>query len=312
MAKKIRTVLTLQLPAGAATPAPPVGTALGPHGINIVEFTKSYNEKTPGQARPDHPGPDHDLRGSLVHVHPQDAARRRPPPQGGRRREGLGPGPKRETVGRVSRDQVREIAADQDGRPQRERPRGGREGQVEGTAPLDGHRGRRLGSPTHARRATHAEPRTPRERGGRSAGRQERNRDMAHGKKYLEAAKLVDRERVYSPDEAAQLVKDTTFVGVRRHRRGPPPARRRSPPRRPDGPRHGRPPARHRQRRPRRRLRPGRQGPGGAPGRRRRGRRRGPRRRRSRPAGSTSTSRSRRPTRWAWSAGSARSSAGAA
>ena len=46
MAKKIRTVVTLQLPAGKATPAPPVGTALGPHGINIVEFTKSYNEKT--------------------------------------------------------------------------------------------------------------------------------------------------------------------------------------------------------------------------------------------------------------------------
>ena len=46
MAKKIRIVLTLQLPAGAATPAPPVGTALGPHGINIVEFTKAYNEKT--------------------------------------------------------------------------------------------------------------------------------------------------------------------------------------------------------------------------------------------------------------------------
>ena len=41
MAKKIRIVLTLQLPAGAATPAPPVGTALGPHGINIVEFTKA-------------------------------------------------------------------------------------------------------------------------------------------------------------------------------------------------------------------------------------------------------------------------------
>jgi len=46
MAKKIRTVLTLQLPAGTATPAPPVGTALGPHGINIVEFCKTYNEKT--------------------------------------------------------------------------------------------------------------------------------------------------------------------------------------------------------------------------------------------------------------------------
>ena len=50
MAKKIRTVVTLQLPAGKATPAPPVGTALGPHGINIVEFTKSYNEKTADKA----------------------------------------------------------------------------------------------------------------------------------------------------------------------------------------------------------------------------------------------------------------------
>ena len=50
MAKKIRTVVTLQLPAGKATPAPPVGTALGPHGINIVEFCKSYNERTAAQA----------------------------------------------------------------------------------------------------------------------------------------------------------------------------------------------------------------------------------------------------------------------
>jgi large subunit ribosomal protein L11 len=50
VAKKIRIVLTLQLPAGKATPAPPVGTALGPHGINIVEFCKSYNEKTAAQS----------------------------------------------------------------------------------------------------------------------------------------------------------------------------------------------------------------------------------------------------------------------
>ena len=49
MAKKIRTVVTIQLNAGKATPAPPVGTVLGPHGINIVEFTKSYNEKTAAQ-----------------------------------------------------------------------------------------------------------------------------------------------------------------------------------------------------------------------------------------------------------------------
>lgn len=46
MAKKIKTMVKLQLPAGKATPAPPVGTALGPHGINIGEFTKQFNEQT--------------------------------------------------------------------------------------------------------------------------------------------------------------------------------------------------------------------------------------------------------------------------
>ncbi|MBI4363354.1 MAG: 50S ribosomal protein L11 [Candidatus Doudnabacteria bacterium] len=46
MAKKVKTIVKLQLPAGKATPAPPVGTALGPHGINIGQFTKDFNEKT--------------------------------------------------------------------------------------------------------------------------------------------------------------------------------------------------------------------------------------------------------------------------
>lgn len=46
MAKSIKTILKLQLPAGQATPAPPVGTALGPHGINIGEFVKKYNDAT--------------------------------------------------------------------------------------------------------------------------------------------------------------------------------------------------------------------------------------------------------------------------
>ena len=48
MAKKVRHVLTLQVKAGSANPAPPVGTALGPHGINIMEFCKAYNEQTKG------------------------------------------------------------------------------------------------------------------------------------------------------------------------------------------------------------------------------------------------------------------------
>jgi large subunit ribosomal protein L11 len=46
MAKPIKTILKLQLPAGEATPAPPVGTALGPHGINIGDFVKKFNDQT--------------------------------------------------------------------------------------------------------------------------------------------------------------------------------------------------------------------------------------------------------------------------
>jgi large subunit ribosomal protein L11 len=50
MAKKVKTVIKLQIPAGQANPAPPVGPALGQHGINIMAFCKEYNEKTAGQA----------------------------------------------------------------------------------------------------------------------------------------------------------------------------------------------------------------------------------------------------------------------
>lgn len=49
MAKKVEGYIKLQIPAGKATPAPPVGPALGQHGVNIVEFTKQFNAKTAGQ-----------------------------------------------------------------------------------------------------------------------------------------------------------------------------------------------------------------------------------------------------------------------
>jgi large subunit ribosomal protein L11 len=48
MAKKVRAIVKLQIDAGKATPAPPVGPALGQHGINIMQFVKEYNEKTAG------------------------------------------------------------------------------------------------------------------------------------------------------------------------------------------------------------------------------------------------------------------------
>ena len=50
MAKKVRAIIKLQIPAGQANPAPPVGPALGQHGINIMAFCKEYNDRTSAQA----------------------------------------------------------------------------------------------------------------------------------------------------------------------------------------------------------------------------------------------------------------------
>lgn len=49
MAKKVKALVKIQIPGGKANPAPPVGTALGPHGINLMQFCKEYNAKTAGQ-----------------------------------------------------------------------------------------------------------------------------------------------------------------------------------------------------------------------------------------------------------------------
>ncbi len=46
MAKKVKTIIKLQIPGGAANPAPPIGSSLGQHGVNIMEFCKAFNEKT--------------------------------------------------------------------------------------------------------------------------------------------------------------------------------------------------------------------------------------------------------------------------
>jgi large subunit ribosomal protein L11 len=109
VAKKIRIVVTLQLNAGKATPAPPVGTALGPHGINIVEFTKSYNEKTAdkvGQVIPAQITIFEDRSFTFVLKTP-------PAPDLLRKAAGITKGTAtagRETVGKVTKDQIREIA----------------------------------------------------------------------------------------------------------------------------------------------------------------------------------------------------------
>jgi large subunit ribosomal protein L11 len=109
VAKKIRIVLTLQLPAGKATPAPPVGTALGPHGINIVEFTKAYNEKTADKAGQIIPAQitvfeDRSFTFILKTPPAADLLRKAAGVEKGSSTTG------REKAGRVTRDQVREIA----------------------------------------------------------------------------------------------------------------------------------------------------------------------------------------------------------
>ena len=107
--KKVKTVIRLQIPAGKATPAPPVGTALGPHGINIMEFCKAYNERTQSQVGSIIPAeitvyedrsftfitktpPAADLLKKAASVDKGSAT------------------PNRAKVGSVTRDQVREIA----------------------------------------------------------------------------------------------------------------------------------------------------------------------------------------------------------
>lgn len=109
MAKNIKIIITLQIPAGKATPAPPVGTALGPHGINIGEFVKKYNDATSK------------MEGEIVPVHItvyEDRSfdfKLKTPPASDllRRAAGVEKGsgiPNRAKVGKVSRDEVRKIA----------------------------------------------------------------------------------------------------------------------------------------------------------------------------------------------------------
>ena len=121
--KKVAAVVKIQIPAGQATPAPPVGTALGPHGVAIMDFCKAYNAADREPARHDRPGRDHHLRGPLVHVHPEDAADAGAAAPGGRPRQGLGR-PRARGRRHGHRRPGRRDRQDQDARPQRQRPRG--------------------------------------------------------------------------------------------------------------------------------------------------------------------------------------------
>ena len=107
--KRVAAIVKIQIPAGQATPAPPVGTALGPHGVNIMDFCKMYNAQTEAQ------------RGTIVPVEITIFEDRsftfitKTPPAAVLIRQAIGiekgsGEPHREKVGRISRDQLRAIA----------------------------------------------------------------------------------------------------------------------------------------------------------------------------------------------------------
>ena len=107
--KKVKTVIRLQIPAGKATPAPPIGTALGPHGINIMEFCKAYNERTASMGDTVIPAE------ITVYEDRTFTFITKTPPAYDLLKKAAGvekgsSNPNREKVGAVSRDQVREIA----------------------------------------------------------------------------------------------------------------------------------------------------------------------------------------------------------
>jgi len=107
--RRLVTTLKLQLPAGQATPAPPVGTALGPHGVNLMDFVKAYNDATSsqrGQIIPVEISIYEDRSFDFVMKTPPAAALLR---QAARVEKGSGE-PNKIKVGKVTRAQVKEIA----------------------------------------------------------------------------------------------------------------------------------------------------------------------------------------------------------
>jgi len=109
MAKKIKTIIKIQIPAGAATPAPPVGTALGPHGINIGEFVSKFNAATK------------EMTGDIIPVELTVYEDRtyemkfKTPPAASLLKKAAGiekgsSNPKKDKVGKVTMTQIREIA----------------------------------------------------------------------------------------------------------------------------------------------------------------------------------------------------------
>ena len=109
MAKRVRAVVKLQIPAGKANPAPPIGTALGPQGVNIMAFCKEYNERTANQVGMIIPAE------ITIYEDRSFTFITKTPPVTDLLKKAVGvekgsPTPNKTKVGTISRDQLREIA----------------------------------------------------------------------------------------------------------------------------------------------------------------------------------------------------------
>ena len=287
--RKLAAIVKIQIPAGQATPAPPVGTALGPHGINIMDFCKAYNSATESQRGlviPAEISIYEDRSFTFVTKTP-------PTPFLLKQAAGIEKGAENPRTEKVGQGHARAGAPDrrdEDARPQRHRPRRrDAPGRRHGT--FDGNRDRRLAGRRPRRRRT-----SPPEPGvAREPVQRRRSNDQAR-----QAVHRRDEEvRPRAPLPGHRGTRPREVAGhpqVRRDRRGRVPARRRPAQGRPDDPRHGVVAEGHGQGRARGRLRRGRRRTRGRGGGCRRRRFRRPRRGRSRRASSTSTSRSPLPT----------------
>ena len=173
MAKKVLTLIKLQIPGGQANPAPPVGPALGQHGVNIVEFTKAFNAQTAhenGRIIPVEITVFEDRSFTFITKTPPAAVLIKEVLnlQSGSAEPNIGQG-RQAHAGPASLDR-----RDEDAGPERERHRAGDEGDRR-NGPVDGRRG-----------------------GGMSG----------HGKRYKAARAKIDRENLYTPVEAIKILKE--------------------------------------------------------------------------------------------------------
>ena len=135
--KKVLAIVKIQLPAGGATPAPPVGTALGPHGVQTMEFCKQYNAATENQRGQIIPVEITHLRGPVVLLRPEDAADPGPVREAAGLEKGAAPARAGSRSGSITDAQLDRDRQDQASRPQHRRHRG-RQAPGGGHGTLDG------------------------------------------------------------------------------------------------------------------------------------------------------------------------------